>query len=711
MIRFRIGQSWKRERAAAPVDSLGLELDGIELFPGANEEPLGKVVPELVAALHALAVEGRPTAALSLTEAYLEVALHRQGEEVVVRVVSLTRPARLLRPPLRLELGELAAAAARCARGYVNDLCEVAPKLLQDSRHRALMRRLVSLERGRFAHVDVGDAREGWSHRLAPTLPTAFGLELNDSDGLLLAYTSKTDWPLPSLLFDGELWLSLRGQEVWRSHGPPFLFALELSRQAAELAAALEAGEARLTLHLAGSPVSLTVEQADFEPLIRAMWTLPQTLALAVCTRNRAQRKNPYWVELVKRCREGLLHLKGAVQPAAGEQPARRKKNVDRRPLKSAGKLRRLRFEPKWQKSSLGGEGPGRLLLSPRGPIFSSPQLACGFTPEGQLSFRRVATHGVAAATSGQVLTATLTRVLAFFGGGGSARWLKDHDGLPLGPELFRQDGVLLASANHQGVIAFCELTGRELWRLVPPRTQRGYLALHARRLLLSTDSGYLYGLDVGDGQVRFRMKGALPFAAPPISWGKKLVAVMSRGERTAVFVADAHVGHIAWTKELQLSSPSVPLVMPSRVLIAGRVDASPTLVCLSAKGTGVWVRPLPLSEGPLSLWALSRSTVLVQDGQGAAVAVESDGRIEWRLGAAGEALSATVAPKLARGVLLVAGETVRAVEPGSGRVLAQVRAGSGLCDLAVDGKLNLYLLDEAGTLTALRLGSHFAVV
>src|SRR4051812_27673581 len=96
MIRFRIGQSWKRERSAAPVDAFGLDLDGVDLLVGASEEPLAKVVPELVDALRALA-QGAATAQVSLAEAHLEVALHRQGKEVDVRVVSLARPAQLTR--------------------------------------------------------------------------------------------------------------------------------------------------------------------------------------------------------------------------------------------------------------------------------------------------------------------------------------------------------------------------------------------------------------------------------------------------------------------------------------------------------------------------------------------------------------------------------------------------------------------------------------
>src|SRR5207247_6396872 len=102
---------------------------------------------------------------------------------------------------------------------------------------------------------------------------------------------------------------------------------------------------------------------------------------------------------------------------------------------------------------------------------------------------------------------------------------------------------------------------------------------------------------------------------------------------------------------------------------------------------------------------------VVVQAQSGAALRVELDGEIAWRVGSAGEELSRLVSPTLSRDVLFLAGETVRAIDPKSGHILAEVRAGATLIDLAADAKLNLYLLDEEGTLTAHRLATHLAVV
>ena len=76
MVRFRIGHSWKRERERAPQDAFGLELDGVDLLAGASEEPLDRVVEQLLSALLELK-EGATFAEVALPEAHLELVMRR----------------------------------------------------------------------------------------------------------------------------------------------------------------------------------------------------------------------------------------------------------------------------------------------------------------------------------------------------------------------------------------------------------------------------------------------------------------------------------------------------------------------------------------------------------------------------------------------------------------------------------------------------------
>lgn len=719
MIRFRVGQSWKRERSA-PVDSFGLSLDGVELLMGASEEPLARVVPNLLEAVWAL-FAGRHLAQLSLHEADLELALSRRGNEVRLAVASLGRPARLTRPSVAVDLSELAQAAVRCGRRLMRDLAEAAPTLLRAPRHRQMMRRLAGLERALPAQQRPTPPEAAYRHRTFPPAAGSFGFEVSDPEGLLLAFSPREGAGLSSLLVGGAVTLKLSESAEWRGEGPPFLLALEISRQASELLGAIESGE-ELSFAPGGAPPPLTVcprrkevvlwgraHPLPADRLARGMFELGLGVSLAIAARNKAQRRNPYLIELEERCKEGLLQLGQARPPEEGAAHAPRRRSGSGRPLRAAGKLRRLRFEPLWEKLNLGGDDAGRLLLSARGPVFSSRQMAMGFARTGEMLFRRVDTHGVAASSDGYVLNASLHRLVCFSGSGVSALWLKDHDGLAIGPELHLRDGLLLVTLGGSGLAALCAVTGRELWRLDPPRTQVGHLAFQGHRALLATDAGVLYGLDVKNGQLRFRMRAAMPFAGPTLPFGRRLVALVSRGERSALFSADAHKGTIAWTRQLSLRAPSRPIAIAGRLLLAGWRDEESTLLCFSGQGQPLWERRLHLGQG-LSLLPVGRSA-LAWDQSGGAVLVNSDGRIDWRLGSAGEELLRPVPACLSRGVLLVPGETVRAVDPRGGRILAEVRAGADLCDLKVDGKLNLYLLDQEGTISAWRLSSHLAVV
>jgi len=726
MIRFRIGHRWKREPAEPPHDSVSLELDGVNLLPGAVEEPLVEAVPALVEAVAGLLAGGRRLAQVSLTEAHLELVLRRSGTDIELQVASLSRPARLLRPPLRLDADELAEAARVCGQGFLEDIRKVAPRRLPAAVEQGLERALRHLEEP--VHFPEELRPEPFTRRVAPPPLPGFGFALDDADDVLRRAAREKGPALASLLCPGEVWLALPDKPVaWRAPGPPFLTALELARQAADLARAVELGEPRYSLEPAGVRPELTLDLkagearlggASFpltgEALVEAMFHLGQALAVAMSERERALAGNPYLVELTERCREGLSHLRGAVQPPeeSGMAMARTVPSpAASRPLKVPGRLRRLRFDDLWEQRKLADADQGRLMLGRQGPVYSSPQMACAFERKsGKQIWRRAATHGVAASTDGFSLAASAVRVCGFHGKGAGARWLHDHDGLRIGPMLLRQDGLLLTLSDDRIALAYNEVTGREMWRLTPPRTRRSHLGVHAHRALLATDSGYLYGLDLADGQVRFRVSASLPFLGPPVPWGRRFVATLGQGSHFALLLSDAHTGEAAWTYEMSLALPSAPLPSGKRVYVAGELEGEGVLLCLDANGQTRWQRSLHLGPGPFALARLPGG-VLVTSALGAATRMSDEGEVDWRVGAAGEQLTKALQPIISRGVVLVPGERVRAVDPDSGNVLAEVRAGAGLMALQADAQLNLYFLDELGTISAYQLVSHFAVV
>lgn len=718
MIRFRIGQGWRRERSA-PVDGFGLELDGINLLSGAGEEPLTRVVPDLVEAVHSLYARAQPVAQASLPEAHLELVFLRDVDLVELSLVSLGRPARQIRPPLRLDLEELAAATARCARTLLDDLDAAAPTALSAPLRKRLVQRVEALETGEPEEQDRTSAG-GWSYEQFTRAPGDFGFRLVDPRDRLLTFDRKAEAPLASLLVDGRVTLRLSATQLWTEEAQPFLFALELSRQSGELAHALEVHDPVFRFRPGGLGPELTVElranTVDGHPLpatalARGMVGLSMGIAAAAASRNKTQAKNPYLQELMARSREVLAHLQPARASTQGSaSPSRPRRGSETQPLPLPGRVRRLRFEPRWQKQSLGGEGEARLLLTPHGPVVSGPELAAGFGPMGELRFRHLSARGVAFAADEAILVAEPHRVACFEGAGPEARWVRSHDGMPLGPELIRQEGVLLAPSEGRAVVAFSELTGRELWRSMPARTQRTFLKVQAHRVLVATDAGHLYGLELADGQIKYRLRAPLPFQQQPISWGRRLLAVLGRGSHHALFVVDAHSGEVAWEQDLNLARPSAPLITGSRAYVAGERDGEGVLLCYGAAGRPVWERSLHLGPGRYALKAVGRSIVVVSQ-TGAATLLSPEGTVEWHLGAAGEAIFRPLPAIAARGVLVIPGERVRAVDPRGGQVLAEVEASPGLCDLKADARLNLYLLEESGELKAFRLTTQLAVV
>jgi outer membrane protein assembly factor BamB len=727
MTRFRLGQRWKREPSAGPVDSIALELDGVDLLSGAGEEPLAEVVPAVVGAAAALHTGKRRLAQVSLAEAGLELLLRRAGADIEVSVASVGRPARLLRPPVRVDLEEFSQAARECGKSFLADISHLAPRALPASQAQGLSEALRLL--GNAGAVQREPAPESFTRRVEPTEELGFGFEMKDPADVLRTYERGQGAALGSLLCAGEVWLSLPGKPAaWRAPGPPFLTALELSRQAMELTRAVELGEARFSFEPGGVRPGFALELTacrgrlgsggpfplDGTVLAAAMFHLGQALALAISERERSQASNPYLVELTERCREGLSHLRGPVQPPESEGEARGRAASSRgagKPLPVPGRLRRLRFEKRWEQNGLKGAERGQLHLGRTGAVFCSREMACALSrKDGQVLWRREAENGVAASAEGHMVAADAERVYCFVGAGPSARWLHDHDGLPLGPQLVRQEGLLLTLSDERTVLAFAEVSGREMWRLAPPRTQRSWLATQAHRALVSTDSGYLYGVDIADGQVRFRMRAPLPFLGAPVAWGKRFLATLGRGTNHALLLADAHTGDVAWTREFQLSRPSAPLPARTRLYIAGERDQEGMLLCLDSRGNLLWQRALNLGAGPFALTALPRG-VLVTSASGAAAKVATSGELDWRVGAVGEPLANALPARASRGVVLIPGEQVRAVDPKGGHVLAQVHAGAGLVALQADARLGLYFLDDAGTLGAYRLTSHFTVV
>jgi len=598
------------------------------------------------------------------------------------------------------------------------------PQLHHSAPIQQMMRHVGVLEHRRMAAAISASAATGVQGSAPGPSAELFRFEVRDSRNLIAAFGKGGRGPLASLLFEGSVSLAADGCNViWRAEGRPFLVTLEICRQAAELLRARELGEERIALQLGGvgPPCELdllrgriAVASRDYElssaALERAMLELGLSIAYLVFAQNRNQRKNPYLAALIERCRDGLAQLRAPIAPresglarAAGGRVAQTAVNL-------AGRLRRLRFSELWKKSRLGGDELGRLLLGAKGPIFSSAAMACAFSRRGELLFRRVSAQGVAVSKDYWALAAGSHRMDCFVNSSKSASWIRDYPGASIGPSLIRKKGLLIGTSAAGAVFALSELTGRETWRVALARAREAFCTTQGQRLLIAADSGDLYGVDLQNGHVRYRLRAAQPFTAPPLAWGGRFLAQAGRRERLSLLVADAHQGTLQWTRELDLTRAAIPVSRGNRVFIAGERGPDGLLVCLAATGQALWERRLHLGHGPFTLVGAGHR-VIACSPRGGAACFDSDGQALWHLGELSAELLWPCPPALARGVAIIPGEVVRAVDVHSGDVLAELPAGIGLCDLKADSKLSLFLLDEDGTLQAHRLASHFAIV
>jgi outer membrane protein assembly factor BamB len=715
MLRIRIGRRWTRERGTAPHDSVSLELDGVALVDGAEDEPLLPLVESILGCTGALA-RGTPMADVSLPESGLVLCLENTEDGCALRIASLARPARLVRR-VRLDWSEWCEAVLRMGEQFIGDLDQSS---VPPTSRRAIRDRLRALRH---------------PSRMPPKRPVgplglrlgaagrALVLQLNDGSGLLERAPRGNSAALGSLLGSGRIWIS-GAPDGWHLDGPALLHVLELVRCGEEVQRALGTGVeaveiqlpdglSRVSLQGPGWSVGRQTLPWTAEEVARALLSLGASAARAVRWAVPNQRRNPHLEELVVRS-EAALALLRPVTPDRRQEPAVRRRSAPRatrsvRPLRRDGSMRRLRFLPVALAPGLAGPGPAALVPTDSSIVLLSDRGMDVLGWDGKLRLHRATPRGGAAAPDGRAVAATRTRLYGYGPQDANPRWFQPHDGAALDPVAISAEELILFGVERRGVRAVDALTGRERWSFLPARTRRLHLALAGVTVLAASESGVLTGLDLHDGTVRFRVAAPLPFTGPAQAWGPVVLVPLGREDRSALLALDPVLGEVRWLTELPLRQAAPPTAGGARAWIAGMNEDRPTLACLDVRGRVLWQRAVPVPERPAGVLRAGVELVVVGT-TGAAVRVRRDGKPEWRSGAAGVA-PGPVPPALEHGVVLAAGPSVRAIDVRQGRVLAELPAGRGVRAMAVSPRLDVALLDESGDLAIHRLASHFAVV
>ncbi|HEX8908229.1 MAG TPA: PQQ-binding-like beta-propeller repeat protein, partial [Anaeromyxobacteraceae bacterium] len=226
----------------------------------------------------------------------------------------------------------------------------------------------------------------------------------------------------------------------------------------------------------------------------------------------------------------------------------------------------------------------------------------------------------------------------------------------------------------------------------------------------LGSAAGFLYGVEAGSGRVAWRVRLPGQLAAAPLVHGEALLALCATDLGGSLLALDPATGRRRFEVPLDATPTGPPVAFAGLLGMPGTVAGDPVVAAVDPAGALAWEDAPPLGVGPVTL-APHAQGLLVKTAAGTCLALDRGGAALWtRAREAAHLPEVNVPPLVARGVVLVPGEGVEALEVATGRPLGQARLGSP-ARLVVDGELNVWALDPEGTLAAVRLATHLSVV
>lgn len=747
MVRIRVATGWRddpavrlalarggaaaAEAARRASDAVAIEVDGVDVARGRAEGPLLPALTALVDGLAGL-MSGTPSASVHLPEGAVELLVRRSGSAALLSVVSLGRPSRLLARDVEVDLAELVEAAVEAAGELLSDLASIQPSLARTPACRELRQALAALGAARPA---------GAPPRAAPAVRTparrarraapACRVELRDEEGLLSCYRGPGP-DLASLLVPGRISLAAAdGTELLAADGFPFLQLRDLVALAGQIPAAVRSGDRTLTSSLAlpgragNLPLALDLARGTFAAGRRAPVAIaPLALAEAILSaavdfagvlgaRNSWQAGNGWVAELRRNAERALAHVRelsagDLMGPPRRGVRHRRPRPAPRRPL-GPGRLRRLAWVRTWQVEVGPPAGPG---LFPLGAaiVAAGADAVVALDGRGAEIWRGPGARWAAADGRGLLLArgARLSRVEAATG---RERWARPVPGpdAPLPRQAARLSGGLLLLDAGGMLVALSAEDGAEAWRYeAPGASALGFLAAGALAVVAS-DAGFIHGVE--GGRAVWRLLAPGPASSRPTHWGGRRCAVACITPVGGALLAfDPSSGRRAWEAPLDFNPSGPPLPFAGRLLVPGTVGGDPVLAAVEPGGALAWVEAPPLGRGAPAL-AAAGAMVLARGGDGSCAALDRDGRLLWHAPAPpGQTPPAELPPHLVRGVALLPGDPILALDARSGAPLGRAPLPPP-ARLLCSSELGLAALDALGTAAGARLAQQLGLV
>jgi len=746
MVRIRLGSTWKQdpdfrttlsrggaaaaEAARSAIDALALELDGVDVASGRAEGALLPSLEELGEAILRL-LAGARRAEVHFSEGGIELLLARVGPSALLTVVSLSRPARVTAQGLEVDLLELAHAVREALLVLADDLATLEGGRAPSRSLRQVASRLGTANAAPSAeHPGPGP---GMLHAQRPRADAPIcAFDLRDEGGLIGSYRGPGP-DLGSLLTGGEVVLRTPdGRELLSIGGPPFLVLRDLAAFAGMLADAAKSGEqrasvalalpgrhatSRLEVDLLAGTVSTNSAPPRFcpvLPLARALLEAAVDYCGVVAARNPWQAENGWLAELRLGAGERLAHVQellgGDVYAADGVRVReRREKILPRAPL-GPGRIRRLVFRRAFEAEAGAPAGfglalEGRLLIAAGASAVLGLDARSGRTAWRSAGVTQAALHG------GCLLICDGARLRALGAADGRELWARELDGLPEAPRTLRRlSGGLLLLLGGQTVAALEAASGRTIWTFRPPAARELWAASVGQVAVVGSDAGFLYGILAASGHTAWRLRVPGHLVASPGASGGDGLALCATEFGGSLIVFDPVSGKRRHEVPLDVAPTAGPLPFAGLWAVAGAVAGDPVVVAVNRSGQLAFEAAPSLGVEPVALTAL-KCGLIVKTSRGACVALGRAGQSLWaRPPRALHPPPANVPAVVARGVALVAGEHLEALDASTGELLGEVPLAAPV-RLASDPGLHLYGMDAAGVVTCERLETHLSVL
>ena len=697
MIQFRVGKNWIREATAVPHDALSLLVDGFNLIPEAQDEPLSEVLGNLVAAIAQILSGGTRSGEVSLPNCYHQLIFHLQGRQVEIVFIPLADPIRS-RPPLCVDILELVTAV--CAAG--SDFLKLFPDAGAAFRTqlKSLFSSLHSLDLERSARR----FGFGYARAATPELPLSLSFQLVD-EWERLGELPRSD--LSSLLSPGTIELSGDLEvPIARWSLAPFLFAWGACRQATHWL--VHPGQKMPSFH----------PRLNRKDLAAAIFALGQDVSYACTRAHPGQRTNPYLVRLIEQCRQGSADLRNIprpILPSGGPLKSRFDTAAPHaQTSRATGKLTRVRFDKSWEAQLSRTLGPRISFYCLRSGVIwiEAGTEQVSFSKAGKLIHRRLARgyfvpKEIRAHRPAISLDCELHRISAFKGRELTARWLRDREA-PLIETVWLQTNEVIVSSDRDAVLGISSLTGIELWR-IPHGPPKHRVSLLKSRLLITSPEGTIFGAAPDSGRIHYRLQFEREIKGSAVAWRNCWFCVM--GPPLALTCFDAFSGATFWTSTLSLKLASQPLVTGNALYIAGEAEeGGSVLLRFNGQGRLLWKRRLPHGLGPFHLMKIERGLILTCSADGTASAFRADGALQWRVGGDDLGPADNLPPQVTQGLLFLPAADMRVVNVSTGEVVSAIKV-SELRAFAVGQDRQLFALKHNGTVSSFRPTGHLAVV